>query len=103
MTRFPPEIRIIVYENLTQKWSSDKPYPETVNRNRIPNVVMARRNKQSLCGPSFDFHTVVHPCMSVCGRECANDLAFEQKYGVMDYYKEDEWAGVASSVKVISE
>lgn len=103
MTRLPPEIRIIVYEHITHKWASDKPYPETVNRHRNSNVVIARRNKQSLCGPSFDFHTQSHPCMSVDGRQCANDLSFEQKYGIMDYYKEDEWAGVASSVKAICE
>lgn len=65
---------------------------------------MARRNKTPCFGPSIDIHRAVHPYVTLCGLpKCTNNFAFEQKYGSMDYYKQDEWEGVVAAVTAMEQ
>ena len=41
--------------------------------------------------------------MAVCGRNCPNDAAFEQKYGALDYFKQSESGGVVAAVRAMED
>jgi hypothetical protein len=64
---------------------------------------VARRNKVPTYGTLFDDHCPLPPCLAVCGKNCPNDSAFEQKYGALNYFKPNEWEGVVSATRAMEE